>query len=902
MRSAARRLAALSVLGLLMTGGAGDPFSFLPSQTPAAQTVDAHQVDRWLAEAETLQQQGKSEAARLVYQRAADAARASALHPQEAAALCGVGSTSITLASYADAKTAGQRCLEMAKLDADVGRIGRALVTLSTAAYYLGDYAEAAQHAERAIAAFETTGDRRGRAVATLMLTRTTNRKPEEDWALLERAIEDSRAAGARDTEARALHSWGDGLFAAGRYEESLEKLEAAAQIFESTGDSGDLGTVYNSVGRLYRAHGRLDEALRWQLKALELHESANQPFQLLQSFNAVATVYSMRGETSKARPYYERALALAEKTSSPRIQDFIRANLTVALMREGDNAQAAAILEGVIARKLDAFPTLRYVNLSHARRRLGQIPEALAAAQSAVEHCKPGSPECISALHQRAAVQNVAGNVGAALEDLRAALAAIEEMRTKLVPADFFKQDFHQVLGDTYSQAIEIQIAQKQDRDALETAELARARAFLDLLASRNVQVAAPAVTGDVVSTGARLRSTFVLYWVAEDALYVWTVSPAGRIDARKVNVLRSKLTELIRTTTPQQDAPGVRAGSWRELYDILIGPIRSSLPRQEGSLLTIVPHGPLLNLSFAALQDGRGRYLLEDFTIHYVPAAAVLQLTGRHQRAEGRRGNFLLVADPPVPVQSRLDRKLPSLPGARTEAAAIGQLVPKTRQTVLQGNAATEAGVRARVGGKAVLHFATHAIIHDATPFSSFLALGTGSRGPAPTTRGVRDPNDRGPATRGADPGSARLSTGAGERAPSVDPAADGRLTAEEIYQLNLNAELVVLSACRSGDGPVTGDGIATFARAFMSAGTPTLVASLWGVADRPADRLLPEFYRAWIGGQPKAQALRAAQLRLLRDLRENTVKVETPLGIVPIPEHPIFWAGFALIGEPR
>ena len=128
------------------------------------------------------------------------------------------------------------------------------------------------------------------------------------------------------------------------------------------------------------------------------------------------------------------------------------------------------------------------------------------------------------------------------------------------------------------------------------------------------------------------------------------------------------------------------------------------------------------------------------------------------------------------------------------------------------------------------------------------------------------------------------------------------DGLLSAEEIYRLNLDADLVVLSACRSAGGRVTGDGIATFARAFIYAGTPSLVASLWDVADEPTNRLLPDFYRSWLAGASKARALRAAQLRLLRALRANTVRVQTPAGIVSIPEHPVFWAGFALIGEPQ
>jgi CHAT domain-containing protein len=125
------------------------------------------------------------------------------------------------------------------------------------------------------------------------------------------------------------------------------------------------------------------------------------------------------------------------------------------------------------------------------------------------------------------------------------------------------------------------------------------------------------------------------------------------------------------------------------------------------------------------------------------------------------------------------------------------------------------------------------------------------------------------------------------------------DGLLTAREIYGLDLNADLVVLSACRSAGGHVTADGIATFARAFMYAGTPSLVASVWDVADQPANRLLPDFYREWLGGATKARALRTAQLRLLR---AKKLQIDTPLGKIVLPQHPVFWAGFVLFGEPE
>jgi CHAT domain-containing protein len=202
--------------------------------------------------------------------------------------------------------------------------------------------------------------------------------------------------------------------------------------------------------------------------------------------------------------------------------------------------------------------------------------------------------------------------------------------------------------------------------------------------------------------------------------------------------------------------------------------------------------------------------------------------------KKPAGREGGVLLVADPVLPTRSRLDAPLPRLPGARTEADAIARLLPRSRVTALRDAQATETGVRDAARDKAILHFATHAIVRDDNPFGSFLALAPG----------------------GAD--------------------ADGLLTAQEVYGWHLSADLIVLSACRS------------------------VVASLWDVADEPTNRLLPAFYRAWFGGQSKARALRSAQLALLRDLRAGKVQLKTPAGLVTLPEHPVFWAGFALIGE--
>ncbi|NCS38362.1 MAG: CHAT domain-containing protein [Microcystis aeruginosa BS13-10] len=118
----------------------------------------------------------------------------------------------------------------------------------------------------------------------------------------------------------------------------------------------------------------------------------------------------------------------------------------------------------------------------------------------------------------------------------------------------------------------------------------------------------------------------------------------------------------------------------------------------------------------------------------------------------------------------------------------------------------------------------------------------------------------------------------------APNPSANDDGFLTYDEILQLKLNAELVVLSACDTGRGDITGDGVIGLSRSLILAGTPSVIVSLWSVPDAPTASLMTEFYRNWQEKKlDKAQALRQAML--------TTMKTHP---------NPRDWAAFTLIGE--
>lgn len=811
-------------------------------------------------------------------------------------------------ADYANTRRRGEETVALAERLDNLPIQARASNLLSMAEDLSGNRDEAETWARRAVDTYRRAGDEPGRLQANIQLSRTMRGSGDARITLLREVTEDARRAGLPKLEGVALHSLGDYVFTAGDADEAYRLLTRALPLLEASGDTVALGTAHNSLGRIYRAHGRLQEALAEQKQALALHEAANDTFSLMQSLNAVGVVYQMLGDVRRAREYTERAVAVTERGGgSPRIRDFLQANLASLLAEDGDYARSIETLQGIVARGLDSNAAIRHNQLAFAYLGLRQPREAVAAAERSLAVCAPIEDRCINALSYRAVGRAMLGDTDAALADLNQAFTQLEGLRARLVPTDFFKQNFHLLYERLYNRAIEVQVDSGHARVAVETAERSRARALLDLLASRAVgshasaeemtsnltrgattatltTTAAPSTSTELATAAARLNSTLLSYWVNEREVFIFVVFPDGRVESRRVPVQRAALAALVHRTSPLPEAGsssgassfslttrgaatlpvrGARVNAWRELYALLIGPVRTLLPKTPGARLTILPHGPLQGLSFAALQNARGRYLLEDFTLHYAPAGALLDYTAHRRRADARTGAILLVADPDLPPPAAVDAPLPRLPGARRETADIQRLAGASHPgiTALAGAEATEARIRDAVRDKAVLHFATHAIVRDDAPFASYLALGR--------------------STEGTD--------------------GDGALAAQDIYGLRLDADLVVLSACRSAAGTITGDGVSTFARAFLYAGSASLLASQWDVADEPTNRLIPAFYRAWLGGADKAEALRTAQLTLLRDLRAGRVRIDTVIGPVALTEQPVFWAGFGLYGEP-
>jgi CHAT domain-containing protein len=315
----------------------------------------------------------------------------------------------------------------------------------------------------------------------------------------------------------------------------------------------------------------------------------------------------------------------------------------------------------------------------------------------------------------------------------------------------------------------------------------------------------------------------------------------------------LAAPLGELVRAALTAIREPGAAEGGGKDalalLSGLLLDPVREFFPKEPGSLVTFVPQGELFLVPFAALPFGEaGKTLLDQHTVTVTPSIELLRLAREQGRTVAEAGNseVLLVGNPTMPgYQARPDRSaeaLSPLPGAEAEAKHLAGILGASP---LIGDAATEAAVVERMGKARFLHFATHGLLEAESSFNQSLLSALAF-------------------------------------APS--PGEDGFLTAKEVSRLKLRAELAVLSACDTGRGAITGDGVVGLSRGFITAGVPTLVVSLWPVSDEATAALMGHYYGAMKSGTGKAAALREAMLRTKEQFPE-----------------PVKWAPFVLYGLP-
>jgi CHAT domain-containing protein len=616
-------------------------------------------------------------------------------------------------------------------------------------------------------------------------------------------------------------------------YGDAIPYFERAAALAKRMDFKEARTMAAQNAADCYREMGDVDRALQIHLEVVRAEEERNIPTTLTNAYIDLGISYLVKQDAARGIEFLHRALRTAQAGKMP-TQFVSSANtLAQALKSAGHldeaeryNREAFQVCD---KRSTKQLAELYLIKASIAAER-GHREEAAAGFQQAVELCG-GTPSVLWEAHAGlASVYANSGGIDAARSHFEQALRIIEQNRADQLKRDY-EISFLSTLIRFYQAYVSVLMAHGQVADAIEVADSSRANVL-----TRSLVPTGASRSGRLVENIQRqakvTNSVFLFYWLAPARSYLWVITaralqtialPDERSIAQDVASYLAVVVDEKRD--PLLDSNPVA----KRLYQTLIEPAAAWLPR--GARVVVVPDGPLHNLNFEMLVSGKPEphYWIQDALIFIAPSLGILQRLA-HSPAASQRA--LLVGDPlPAPGY-------PALPHAAVELSNVQRRFPG-RTAVYQGAAATVDSYRAAEPGNfSTIHFAAHAEANPLSPLDSAIIL-----------------------------------------SPQGDRY---KLYARDLADIPITADLVTISACQgAGARAYSGEGLVGFAWAFFQAGARNVVAGLWDVNDATTAEIMNSFYERVAAGEPYADALREAKLRMLETAARK----------------PYYWAPFQL-----
>jgi CHAT domain-containing protein/Flp pilus assembly protein TadD len=740
--------------------------------------------------------------------------------------------------------------------------------------YQKSQFREALASWEQALALYREIGYRQGEAnsLGSLGLAYDSLGQYQRAIDFHEQYLTIAREIGDRQGEANSLGNLGSAYYSLGQYQRAIAFHEQSLTIDREMGNRqgeaislGSLGLAYDSLGQYQRAIAFHEQSLTIKREIGDRQGEAN-------SLGNLGIAYCLLGQYQRAIDFHEQSLTIAREIGDRQGEAISLGSLGIAYQSLGQYQRAIDFHEQhlTIAREIGnrQGEANSLGSLGNAYDSLGQYERAIDFYQQTLTIVRE-----IGDRRGEARALNNLGVVWQKTEQYPEAEAILRESIKVCEAIRVGLQDSHQISifetqRSSYILLQEVLIAQDKPIGAIEISERGRTRAFIDLLRQRFPEESNPYISADQIRQVAQTQNaTLVEYSIVYEGLYIWVIQPTGNIEFRRSPIAEDDLDNLETLILRSRVSIGItekdknlklnpeekpRNGHFpllQYLYDILIAPITDRLPADPEERVIFIPHYALYLVPFAALQNPQGRYLIEDHTPLTAPSIQVLETThAQQQRLHRTQNKALVVAEPTLHPKFQKNYKLNPYPYMKEAGESIGATLATDAIT---GDRATKVAVINRLleVDTRTVHIFAHALQE--------LKL-----------------EDRKQDLETDIPGVIIL-------APDGDD--DGALYAEEILDLDLNSEIIVLSACSTGKGKITGDGIIGLSRCFILAGVPSLVVSLWNIGAPAAKVLMTEFYQNLANGKNRAAALRHAML--------NT-KIRFP--------KPESWSGFTLIGE--
>jgi tetratricopeptide (TPR) repeat protein len=690
-----------------------------------------------------------------------------------------------------------------------------------------------------------------------------------------------------------------------GNYDKALEYLQKALALDQAVFGPAYVAIDLNNIGTNQRKRGLLSgnrqdfiQALGYYEKAYALIEGGKDVRTRIRILNNLGTVATDLGRYPEALAKFDLSLKLAGQAGDSETMGFILNNVGIVYYDLGDYETSTKYFQKAVdlGIKVDSGRILweAFLDLANSTKKLGRSEEALASYRSSI-----------------AVIENVRSTLG--LEELKASYLGTNKRIEAYYSLIDLLAGLHKAAPD-----------KGYDAEAFACLEKAKARAFLDSLEVAQVSLSR-AVDAKLANEENRINGGIAALYKklltpdlapaqkmeiadrlgkaeAEYEKFKRTVRAADPVyadlkypeiitaaDARKALLDRetavlayavgressygfalTKGALRIFPLAPRKDllpkvAGYLRAVSdkdphdfsgGRELYAELVAPAGLG---PEIKRLIVIPDDALAYLPFDALRTGDGTWLVERYAVSYAPSLSSLrEIRKRNARRTVKPAKDLLAFGDPfygkresareaAPSQDYFSPSsvLPRLATSATEVQKAAAIFPAKRTDVFLRERASEPTLKSiNLEDYRIIHFAAHGQINDLNPMSSAIIL-----------------------------------------AQNPDSPEDGYLQMREIYGLRMQADLIVLSACQSGRGPlIRGEGIEGLSRAFFYAGASAVMMSLWEVDDRVGARFMEKFYDFLGRGDSIVDAQRKAKLALIagQDAR-----------------HPYYWANIIVSG---
>ncbi len=681
-----------------------------------------------------------------------------------------------------------------------------ALHVISDVERSLGRNESAKTYAEEALKGFKRYGNQylESSTLSRLGAIASNLGKYEEANRLLEESLKISNSLKDAYFIGISLSGIGQNLLRMNRPDEAVKHLERASESFKKSDPNFNRRWCYIHLGRCYLRLNRVEEAKKSFESAIEMGLKASDPQPQWNAHGWLGRIAEKRGHNQAAFEHYAKAIMLIEsmraKYSNPELK---------ALFMK-DKSRLYEQMIQLLYRMQRTSEALHYIERARARVMLDMLAEKAFSSKNKEEN---------ELLSQERALRKQ-------IEEI-----SMERERT----------------GPETSQEIEEEISRAQGSKK-KISELQRLlsqhRAILERIEELNPELASLMTINPLkaheIQTLLDGETALIEYFIGTENRFIFVVTKEKvvamplEIDSEKlIQKVREFRTRAVERVALDQLISKAYERPLSELYEILIQPIEREISGKKR--LVIVPHGMLHYLPFQALLSREGKYLIESFTISYLPSATVL----KYARAKNR-GNHVDLFAVGNPVTG-----LSPLPAAEQEVQEVSAIFEK--KLVLTGQQATKTSVKSQGPRYDLILLSTHGEMIESSPLKSNLRF---------------TPSDKD----------------------------DGKLTVNEIFDMEIKANMVTLSACETalvrgetGDFP-QGDDLVGLSRAFIHAGAPSVVASLWKVSDESTVELMRAFHRN-IKTMSKSEALQRAQLDLMKS---------------GLSSHPFFWAPFILIGD--